>query len=145
MKNKLNERRTVQIQFFDDKEAIEFKKEMDQRFGIDRSNKYCVPKGTGTRGAVFVESEIFKKILKESNTFSYYDSFDADVNFWSQHYDELADMGEIDPEESIVEYIAGKIEEEHPTESPEQFESLMRAVTAELKKTGYYKAPWIHD
>lgn len=144
MKNKLNERRTVQIQFFDDKEAIEFKKEMDQRFGIDRSNKYCVPKGTGIRGAVFVESEIFEKILKESNTFSYYDSFDADVNFWSQHYDELADMGEIDPEESIVEYIAGKIEEEHPTESPEQFESLMRAVTAELKKTGYYKAPWIH-
>ena len=65
MKNKLNERRTVQIQFSDDEEAIEFKKEMDQRFGIDRSNKYCVPKGTGTRGAVFVESEIFEKILKE--------------------------------------------------------------------------------
>lgn len=34
----LKERRKVQIEFTDDKEAIEFKKEMDKRFGIDRPN-----------------------------------------------------------------------------------------------------------
>ena len=65
--SELNERRTVQIQFSDDEEAAEFKDEMDRRFNIDRSNKYLVPKGMGTRGAVFVESEIFEKVFKECN------------------------------------------------------------------------------
>lgn len=68
----LKERRKVQIEFTDDEEAIKFKKEMDKRFGIDRSNKFIVPRGTGTRGAVFVENkpmnkiELFERVLKES-------------------------------------------------------------------------------
>lgn len=68
----LKERRKVQIEFIDDEEAIEFKKEMDKRFGIDRSNKFVVPRGIGTRGAVFVENkpmnktELFERVLEES-------------------------------------------------------------------------------
>ena len=73
----LKERRKVQIEFIDDEETIEFKKEMDKRFGIDRSNKFVVPRGTGTRGAVFVENkpmnktELFERVLEESGWKNY--------------------------------------------------------------------------
>lgn len=50
---------------------------MDKRFSIDRSNKFVVPRGTGTRGAVFVENklmnktELFEQVLKESGWKNY--------------------------------------------------------------------------
>lgn len=71
--------------------------------------------------------------LRENNHFSYYDGFDADVDFWYGKYSEDVDAGVADPDVGVVEYIAGKIENDHPTDSPEQFESLMRWVRSELK------------
>lgn len=64
--NKLNEKRTVQIEFTDDIEAMEFKKEMESRYNVDKSSRYALPKGTGKRGTVFVESKLFNKILGET-------------------------------------------------------------------------------
>ena len=67
------------------------------------------------------------------SSFSYYDGFENDVKFF-------ADQCEDD---DIVEYVAGCIEDDgHPTESPEEFDSLMRAVQVELKNQGYFKQPW---
>lgn len=64
--NKINEKRTVQVEFMDDTEAMEFKKEMEERYGVNRASRYALPKGTGKRGTVFVESKLFNKILGET-------------------------------------------------------------------------------
>ena len=72
-----------------------------------------------------------RKQIKSS--FNYYDGFEDDVKFFAEKYSDNDD---------IVEMVAGDIENEHPTESPEEFDSLMRAVHEELKRQGYFKQPW---
>lgn len=67
------------------------------------------------------------------SSFNYYDGFEDDVRFFAERYSDNDD---------IVEMVAGDIENDHPTESPEEFESLMRAVHEELKRQGYFKQPW---
>ena len=67
------------------------------------------------------------------SSFNYYDGFEEDVRFYADRCED----------DDIVEYVAGCIEDnDHPTESPEEFESLMRAVHAELKNQSYFKQPW---
>lgn len=72
-----------------------------------------------------------KQSIKSS--FNYYDGFEDDVRYFAEQHSD---------EDDIVEMVAGDIENDHPTESPEEFESLMRAVQVELKKQGYFKQPW---
>lgn len=72
--------------------------------------------------------------FREGNLFDFYDGLEADVDFWYGRYCEDVDAGVNDPDVGIVEYIAGKIDEEHPTENPEQFNSLMRWVREILPK-----------
>ena len=72
--------------------------------------------------------------FREGEVFYPYESFEADVDFWYGRYCEDVDAGVNDPDVGIVEYIAGKIDEDHPTESPEQFNSLMRWVREILPK-----------
>lgn len=72
--------------------------------------------------------------FREGEAFHPYESFEADVDFWYGRYCEDVDAGVNDPDVGIVEYIAGKIDEDHPTESPEQFNSLMRWVREILPK-----------
>lgn len=72
-----------------------------------------------------------RKPIKSS--FNYYDGFENDVAFFAERYSDNDD---------IVEMVAGDIENDHPTESPEEFDSLMRAVQEELKRQGYFKQPW---
>lgn len=83
----------------------------------------------------FREEKRFKEIapidFPGSKTFDYYEGFEADVDFWYGRYCEDDDA---DPDEGIVGFIAGKIDEEHPTENPEQFNSLMRWVRDTLPK-----------
>lgn len=83
----------------------------------------------------FREEKHFKEIapidFPGSKTFDYYEGFEADVDFWYGRYCEDDDA---DPDEGIVGFIAGKIDEEHPTENPEQFNSLMRWVRDTLRK-----------
>lgn len=74
--------------------------------------------------------------FREGNLFDSYDGLEADVDFWYGRYCEDVDAGVNDPDVGIVEYIAGKIDEEHPTENPEQFNSLMRWVREILPKIG---------
>ena len=70
------------------------------------------------------------------SSFNYYDGFENDVAFFAENY-------EGNDESDLVEWVAGKIEDnDHPTESPEEFDSLMRAVHEELKRQGYFKQPW---
>ena len=57
-----------------------------------------------------------------------YEGFEADVGFWYGGYCKDVDAGLNNPDVGIAEYIAEKIDEEHPTESPEQFKSLVRLV-----------------
>ena len=57
-----------------------------------------------------------------------YEGFEADVGFWYGEYCKDVDAGLNKPDVGIAEYIAEKIDEEHPTESPEQFKSLVRLV-----------------
>ena len=57
-----------------------------------------------------------------------YEGFEADVGFWYGEYCKDVDAGLNNPEVGIAEYIAEKIDEEHSTESPEQFKSLVRLV-----------------
>ena len=57
-----------------------------------------------------------------------YEGFEADVGFWYGEYCKDVDAGLNNPDVGIAEYIAEKIDEEHPTESPEQFKSLVRLV-----------------
>lgn len=71
-----------------------------------------------------------------TSSFNYYDGFEDDVAFFAENY-------EGNDESDLVEWVAGKIEDnDHPTESPEEFDSLMRAVHEELKRQGYFKQPW---
>ena len=75
----------------------------------------------------------FKKVLNESEINRYevfhpYEGFEADVGFWYGEYCRDVDAGLNNPDVGITEYIAEKIDEEHPTESPEQFKSLVRLV-----------------
>lgn len=72
-----------------------------------------------------------RKPIKSS--FNYYDGFEDDVAYFAEQYADNND---------IVEMVAGDIENGHPTESPEEFDSLMRAVHEELKRQGYFKQPW---
>ena len=72
--------------------------------------------------------------FREGEAFHPYESFEADVDFWYGRYCEDVDAGVNDPDVGIVEYIAGKIDEDHPAESPEQFNSLMRWVREILPK-----------
>ena len=67
------------------------------------------------------------------SSFNYYDGFEDDVAYFAEQYSDNDD---------IVELVAGDIENDHPTESPEEFDSLMRAVHEELKRQGYFKQPW---
>ena len=55
--------------------------------------------------------------FREGNIFDYYEGMEADVDFWYGKYCENVFAGVNDPDEGIVEYIAGKIDEEHPTEN----------------------------
>ena len=57
-----------------------------------------------------------------------YEGFEADVGFWYGEYCKDVDAGLNNLDVGIAEYIAEKIDEEHPTESPEQFKSLVRLV-----------------
>ena len=57
-----------------------------------------------------------------------YEGFEADVGFWYGEYCKDVDAGLNNPDVGIAEYIAEKIDEEHSTESPEQFKSLVRLV-----------------
>ena len=57
-----------------------------------------------------------------------YEGFEADAGFWYGEYCKDVDAGLNNPDVGIAEYIAEKIDEEHPTESPEQFKSLVRLV-----------------
>ena len=56
-----------------------------------------------------------------------YEGFEADVGFWYGEYCKDVDAG-LSSGGGTAEYIAEKIDEEHPTESPEQFKSLVRLV-----------------
>lgn len=87
---------------------------------------------------VFREEKDLKEIapinFPGSKTFDIYEGFEADVDYWYGRYCEDVDAGVNDPDVGIVEYIAGKIEQEHPTENPMQFDSLMRWVRETLPK-----------
>lgn len=79
-----------------------------------------------------------------SKTFDIYEGFEADVDYWNRRYCEDVDAGVNDPDVGIVEYIAGKIEQEHPTENPMQFNSLMKWVRETLPKVdnNWYSNIW---
>ena len=87
--------------------------------------------------------------VQESNRYDYYDGMDHDVKFWAMQYaanEEArfeAHLGN-EPDIDEVEWIAGKIDEEHPTDSPEQFESLMRWVR-ELLREGNKPKPALRE
>ena len=79
------------------------------------------------------DMEVYSSRKPIKSSFNYYDGFEDDVSFYAEQCDD----------DDIVEYVAGKIEDDgHPTESPEEFDSLMRAVQEELKRQGYFKQPW---
>ena len=73
-------------------------------------------------------------IFREGEAFCPYEGFEDDVDFWYGEYCEDVYEGVNDPDVGIAEYIAGKIDEEHPTESPEQFNSLIRRVREVIPK-----------
>ena len=60
--------------------------------------------------------------------------FEADVDFWYGEYCKDVDAGMNNPDVGIAEYIAGKIDKDYPTKSPEQFKSLVKRVRDELPK-----------
>ena len=64
----------------------------------------------------------------DGEVFHPYEGFEADVGFWYGEYCKDVDAGLNNPDVGIAEYIAEKIDEEHSTESPEQFKSLVRLV-----------------
>lgn len=80
-----------------------------------------------------INDSVFESRKSIKSSFNYYDGFEDDVRFFAERYSDNDD---------IVEMVAGDIENEHPTESPEEFDSLMRAVHEELKRQGYFKQPW---
>ena len=71
--------------------------------------------------------------LRESMTygngevFHPYEGFEADVDFWYGEYCKDVDAG-LSPGGGIAEYIADRINKEHPTKSYDQFKSLVRLV-----------------
>ena len=83
--------------------------------------------------------------VRESNNYDYYDGMEADAVFWADKYDEYIDAGMTDPDSGIVEFVAGKIDEDHPSDSPEQYDSLKRWVMSILKEKGYFKMPWMTE
>ena len=83
--------------------------------------------------------------VRESNNYDYYDGMEADAVFWADKYDEYVDAGMTDPDDGIVGFVAGKIDEEHPSDSPEQYASLERWVMSILKEKGYFKMPWMAE
>ncbi len=83
--------------------------------------------------------------VRESNNYDYYDGMEADAVFWADKYDEYVDAGMTDPDDGIVGFVAGKIDEEHPSDSPEQYASLERWVMGILKEKGYFKMPWMTE
>ena len=74
-----------------------------------------------------------------------YEGFEADVGFWYGEYCKDADAGLNNPDVGIAEYIAEKIDEEHPTESPEQFKSLVRLVRETYPKAEKKWSVNIHE
>lgn len=56
-----------------------------------------------------------------------YEGFEADVDFWYGEYCKDVDAG-LSPGGGIAEYIADRINKEHPTKSYDQFRSLVRLV-----------------
>ena len=56
-----------------------------------------------------------------------YEGFEADVDFWYGEYCKDVDAG-LSPGGGIAEYIADRINKEHPTKSYDQFKSLVRLV-----------------
>ena len=56
-----------------------------------------------------------------------YEGFEADVGFWYGEYCKDVDAG-LSPGGGIAEYIADRIDKEHPTKSYDQFKSLVRLV-----------------
>lgn len=74
-----------------------------------------------------------------------YEGFEADVGFWYNEYCKDVDAGLNNPDVGIAEYIADKIDEEHPTESPEQFKSLVRLVRETYPKAEKKWSVNIHE
>lgn len=70
--NKLNERKTVHIQFFDDEEAEEFKSEMKNRLQYPvAKSRYEVVGGTGKTGkAVYIENKSKGKSKEDARALS---------------------------------------------------------------------------
>lgn len=56
-----------------------------------------------------------------------YEGFESDVDFWYGEYCKDVDAG-LSPGGGIAEYIADRINKEHPTKSYDQFKSLVRLV-----------------
>ena len=56
-----------------------------------------------------------------------YEGFEADVDFWYGEYCKDVDAG-LSPGGGIAEYIADRINKEHPTKSYDQFKSLVKLV-----------------
>ena len=56
-----------------------------------------------------------------------YEGFEADVDFWYGEYCKDVDAG-LSPGGGIAEYIADRINKEHPTKNYDQFKSLVRLV-----------------
>ena len=73
-----------------------------------------------------------------------YEGFEVDVDFWYGEYCKDADAG-LSSGGGIAEYIAEKIDEEHPTESPEQFKSLVRLVRETYPKAEKKWSVNIHE
>ena len=73
-----------------------------------------------------------------------YEGFESDVDFWYGEYCKDVDAG-LSPGGGIAEYIADKIDEEHPTESPEQFKSLVRLVRETYPKSEKKWSVNIHE
>lgn len=114
----------------------------DNWYGSGRNSLQLFNKATRMEAArqlmSRLEEDVFQDVeIKSSkqikSSFNYYDGFENDVKFFAERYSDNDD---------IVEMVAGDIENEHPTESPEEFDSLMRAVQEELKQQGYFKQPW---
>lgn len=63
----------------------------------------------------------------DGEVFHPYEGFEADVDFWYGEYCKDVDAG-LSPGGGIAEYIADRINKEHPTKSYDQFKSLVKLV-----------------
>ena len=72
-----------------------------------------------------------------------YKTIEDDVNFWYNQYCYDVDAGINNPDVGIVDYITEKIDNEYPTDSMDQFESLRKEITRVLRKNGIIKDPWV--